>query len=64
MRTKGRSDSEFMERYYNEVDDVMYMMCYTNMADKRVAENLRRASFSCFDADSCLCVAAYLLNLL
>ena len=30
-----------MERYYNEVDDVMYMMCYTKMADKRVAENLR-----------------------
>ncbi|MDO5792331.1 MAG: hypothetical protein Q4Q41_07175, partial [Coriobacteriia bacterium] len=33
--------SEFMERYNNEVDDVMYMMCYTNLADKRVAENLR-----------------------
>lgn len=33
--------SEFMERYNNEVDDVMYMMCYTNLADKLVAENLR-----------------------
>lgn len=33
--------SEFMERYNNEVDDVMYMMCYANLTDKRVTENLR-----------------------
>lgn len=33
--------SEFMERYNNEVDDVMYMMCDQTLVNKRVAENLR-----------------------
>lgn len=33
--------SEFMERYNNEVDDIMCMMCYQTLVNKRVAENLR-----------------------
>lgn len=32
---------QFMGRCSNEVADVMYMMCYANLADKRVAENMR-----------------------
>lgn len=33
--------SEFVEQYDNEVDDVLYMMCYNNLTDKRVVKNLR-----------------------
>ena len=33
--------SEFVDKYNNEVDDVMYMMCYQTLVNKRVAENLR-----------------------
>ena len=30
-----------MERHHNGVDDVIYMMCYANLVDKRVANSLR-----------------------
>ena len=33
--------SEFVDKYNNEVDDVMCMMCYQTLVNKRVAENLR-----------------------
>lgn len=33
--------SEFVEQCDDDIDDIMYMMCYMNLVDKRVTKNLR-----------------------